>query len=63
MGDRYNTSKLLEILLIRSITEAMQEGPHAGEPVIWNSVNPGLCHSDLDDKVTVCAAKSVILDV
>ncbi|KAL6885428.1 hypothetical protein GGI43DRAFT_419089 [Trichoderma evansii] len=48
IADRYNTSKLLEVLLVRSISEAMQKGPHAAEPLILNNVNPGLCHSELD---------------
>ncbi|KAK9373645.1 uncharacterized protein V1513DRAFT_142589 [Lipomyces chichibuensis] len=48
LADRYNTSKLLEVLLVRSIAEAMEKGPHAAEPVILNNVNPGLCHSELD---------------
>ncbi|KAJ8133532.1 hypothetical protein O1611_g88 [Lasiodiplodia mahajangana] len=48
MADRYNTSKLLEVLLVRSIAAAIQKGPHASEPLILNAVNPGLCHSNLD---------------
>ncbi|GIJ92659.1 hypothetical protein Asppvi_001937 [Aspergillus pseudoviridinutans] len=48
LADRYYTSKLLEVLLVRSISAAMEKGPHAAEPVILNCVNPGLCHSELD---------------
>jgi len=47
MGDRYNTSKLLEVFTIRSLAKQMQEGPHASEPIVLNTVNPGLCHSSL----------------
>lgn len=53
LADRYNTSKLLEILLVRSISEAMEKGSHAAEPVVLNNVNPGLCHSELDKDVKV----------
>ena len=53
LADRYNTSKLLEVLLVRSIATAMQNGQHAAEPVILNNVNPGLCHSELDKNVEV----------
>lgn len=47
MDDRYNTSKLLEVLTVRSLAAAMQAGPHATQPVILNNLNPGLCHSEL----------------
>ncbi|KAG4434266.1 hypothetical protein IFR05_010256 [Cadophora sp. M221] len=50
IADRYSTSKLLELFLVRSIAAAMAEGPHAAEPVIINCVHPGLCHSELDNK-------------
>ncbi|KAK7422094.1 hypothetical protein QQX98_001836 [Neonectria punicea] len=51
IADRYNTSKLLEVLLVRSVAAAIQKGPHAAEPLIFNNVNPGLCHSELDKDV------------
>ncbi|PVH77370.1 NAD(P)-binding protein [Cadophora sp. DSE1049] len=51
IDDRYNTSKLLEVLLVRSISAAMKQGPNASTPVILNTVNPGLCHSELDKDV------------
>ncbi|KAJ9139080.1 Retinol dehydrogenase 12 [Pleurostoma richardsiae] len=51
INDRYNTSKLLEVLLVRSLAAAMQKGSHSAEPVILNAVNPGLCHSELDKEV------------
>ncbi|KAH7319016.1 hypothetical protein BKA65DRAFT_569175 [Rhexocercosporidium sp. MPI-PUGE-AT-0058] len=56
IADRYSTSKLLEVFLVRSIAAAMAQGPHAAEPVIMNCVHPGLCHSELDNKVEGMAA-------
>jgi hypothetical protein len=53
MADRYNTSKLLEVMLVRSIATAMKHGPHATEPLILNNVNPGLCHSEILKEVKV----------
>lgn len=53
MNDRYNVSKLLEVMLVRSIAAAMKEGPHAAEPIILNNVHPGLCESELDKDVKV----------
>lgn len=53
LADRYKTSKLLEVFLMRSIAEAMATGPHAAEPVILNTVHPGLCHSELDKNIDV----------
>lgn len=47
MEDRYNTSKLLEVFTVRELATAMQSGPHASQPVILNTLNPGLCHSEL----------------
>ncbi|KAI6781211.1 retinol dehydrogenase 12 [Emericellopsis cladophorae] len=47
MKDRYSVSKLLEVMLVESFSEAMKQGPNADKPVIINSVNPGLCYSDL----------------
>ena len=43
--DRYNTSKLLEILTIRDLAPAMtaSEKPK----VILNTLTPGFCHSEL----------------
>lgn len=56
IGDRYKTSKLLEVLLVRSLAAAIRKGPHATEPLIINDVNPGLCHSELDKDVQVITA-------
>lgn len=41
--DRYNTSKLLPIWVVRELASRM--GPN--DPVIINSLNPGLCRTDL----------------
>jgi retinol dehydrogenase 12 len=43
--DKYNTSKLLEILTIRELAPAMTA---SGKPkVILNTLTPGFCHSEL----------------
>lgn len=42
MGERYQTSKLLEVLAIRQIAPKMKDSG-----VILNYLNPGLCHSEL----------------
>ncbi|TVY73605.1 Short chain dehydrogenase sol3 [Lachnellula suecica] len=56
MKDRYPTSKLLEILFIRSLARELNNGPHADEKVILNAVNPGLCHSSLTRNSTGLAS-------
>ena len=44
-SDRYNVSKLLEILTIRELAPAMKA---SGKPmVILNTLTPGFCHSEL----------------
>jgi retinol dehydrogenase-12 len=43
--DRYNVSKLLEILAIRELAPAMTA---SGKPkVVLNTLTPGFCHSEL----------------
>lgn len=42
LGERYPTRKLLEILIVRQIAPRL-----AGSGVILDTVNPGLCHSEL----------------
>lgn len=42
MGDRYQLSKLLEVLVVRHIAPQLQSSG-----VILNMLNPGLCHSEL----------------
>ncbi len=43
--DRYNTSKLLEILTIRELAPAMTASGKT--KVILNTLTPGFCHSEL----------------
>jgi retinol dehydrogenase-12 len=43
--DRYNVSKLLEILAIRELAPAMTAS--GKPPVVLNTLTPGLCHSEL----------------
>ena len=42
MDERYQTSKLLEVLVVRQIAPKLE-----GSSVILNMLNPGLCHSEL----------------
>lgn len=42
MGERYPTSKLLEVLVVRQIAPKLE-----GSGVILNMLTPGLCHSEL----------------
>jgi NAD(P)-dependent dehydrogenase (short-subunit alcohol dehydrogenase family) len=42
MGERYPTSKLLEVLVVRQIAPELE-----GSGVILNMLTPGLCHSEL----------------
>ena len=43
-ADRYNTSKLLEIMIVRELAQAIT---NSGKPhVIVNAVNPGCCVSE-----------------
>lgn len=49
MDDRYNVSKLLEVLAIRQIA---REHPGSLGNVTLNFVNPGWCHSELMREVT-----------
>lgn len=41
--DRYNTSKLLEIWIVRELASRMAPN----DPVIVNCLNPGFCQTDL----------------
>ena len=45
MSDRYNVSKLLEIFAVREITSSVIKDKYT-YPVVFNLVNPGLCHSN-----------------
>ena len=44
MGDRYNVSKMLEVLVCREIAS---HHPNSQMKVTLNFVNPGWCHSEL----------------
>ena len=46
MADRYNVSKLMEILLIRHMTQVLIKDKKK-YPVVINCVTPGLCKSEL----------------
>jgi NAD(P)-dependent dehydrogenase (short-subunit alcohol dehydrogenase family) len=46
MADRYNVSKLMEILLIRHMTQVLIKDKNK-YPVVINCVTPGLCKSEL----------------
>jgi len=47
VSDRYNVSKLLDVLIVRQLASLTTTGPHSSEPIIVNCVSPGLCHSEL----------------
>ena len=49
MQDRYNVSKMLEVLACREIT---RERPNSQMKVTMNFVNPGWCHSELLREIT-----------
>jgi retinol dehydrogenase-12 len=51
MRDRYPSSKLLEVFVVRTLAKQINTGPHALERVILNMVNPGFCHSSLSRSV------------
>jgi len=50
MNDRYNVSKLLEVLIVRALVAEYfpSPSPNAGQgQIIMNYMNPGFCHSEL----------------
>jgi hypothetical protein len=47
MSNRYPTTKLLEVFMVRALASRLSSGSHADQPVILNCLNPGLCHSSL----------------
>lgn len=57
LSDRYQVSKLLEVLVVRQIAPQLQ-----GSGVTLNMVNPGLCHSELgrEGSLTLTALKAVM---
>ncbi|KAJ9495856.1 hypothetical protein H2202_008650 [Exophiala xenobiotica] len=46
--DRYNVSKLMEVLFVRELVARLNESQPSPPPVIITLVNPGLCRSALD---------------
>ena len=49
--DRYNTSKLLVVFLVRQLAQAMSHSQSSGDdtttPVIITAINPGYCRTQL----------------
>ena len=43
--DRYNVSKLLEVLLMRELDAQLDAA--GGNPIVLNALNPGFCKSDI----------------
>lgn len=50
IADRYQTSKLLEVLFVRALAPRMEKS--GKQKVILNTLNPGLCHSELTRSAT-----------
>ncbi|KIW14740.1 hypothetical protein PV08_07524 [Exophiala spinifera] len=46
--DRYNVSKLLEVLFVREFVSRLGKSQPSPPPVVVTLVNPGLCRSSLD---------------
>ncbi|OOF95031.1 hypothetical protein ASPCADRAFT_208644 [Aspergillus carbonarius ITEM 5010] len=55
MGERYRTSKLLDILLARELADRV-----AGDPVVVNCLNPGLCRSQLSREMDTAAVRMIL---
>ncbi|KAM7222719.1 hypothetical protein V8F06_001906 [Rhypophila decipiens] len=51
MADRYNVSKLLDLLIVRSLAARLVPAPDGDVPIIVNAVDPGLCKTDLGREV------------
>lgn len=56
MSERYPTSKLLEVLVVRHIAPKL-----AGSGVILNMLNPGLCYSSLQRELDSNALKKMAI--
>ncbi|KAI1626043.1 hypothetical protein EDD37DRAFT_626225 [Exophiala viscosa] len=52
--DRYNVSKLIEVLFVRELVDRMK-ATSPEPPVVITLVNPGLCRSNLDRSMNVVA--------
>lgn len=50
--DRYNVSKLLEVLIVRHLTSLSGTKTAGSGAVVINTVNPGFCHSELGREFT-----------
>jgi retinol dehydrogenase 12 len=50
--DRYSISKLLEVLFVRELANRLQRAREEAAAVVINTVNPGMCHSDVDRGMT-----------
>jgi retinol dehydrogenase-12 len=60
LGERYNVSKLLEILVCQHwASEAGPIGPNY--PVVLNVINPGFCHSNLTREVRGVIAYALVV--
>ncbi|PYI09716.1 short-chain dehydrogenase/reductase [Aspergillus sclerotiicarbonarius CBS 121057] len=55
MGERYRTSKLLDILLARELANRV-----AGDQVVVNCLNPGLCRSQLSREMDTPVVRMVL---
>lgn len=61
--DRYNTSKLLEILVVHHLASLAGSKTADSSAVVMNTVNPGFCHSELTREfanVAVSVLKALI---
>lgn len=60
---RYQTSKLLEVLLVRHLTSLRGSKTANSSAVVINTVNPGFCHSELTREISnivVTVAKALL---
>ncbi|KAF9219859.1 NAD(P)-binding protein [Gyrodon lividus] len=55
MGQRYNDSKLLNVLFVRSLSDRLQ----SIAPLIVDAVNPGFCYSNLRDTRSMSSVEVV----
>ncbi|RAK95957.1 short-chain dehydrogenase/reductase [Aspergillus ibericus CBS 121593] len=55
MGERYHASKLLDVLLARALADRV-----AGDQVVVNCLNPGLCRSQLSREMDTALVRGVL---
>lgn len=60
MSDRYNVSKLLEVLMVR---EFAARHPASSYPVTLTCLNPGLCHSELAREMDGSLIVKVLMNI